>query len=128
MRKLLLVGLITFLIVVLAIAASRITMLKEDQKGYIIVRDQQIEIPTDSFIGIKSQLNGSFQLNDTPSCPMSEDFQLVLLSYDNIETHRFLIGNDGCGTFYDLKTGLYIEGKKEAKRIIDRIIHPEWFE
>ena len=128
MRKLLLVGLIILSILMLAFAASRITILKEDQKGYIIVRNQQIVIPTNLFEGIKSYLNGSFQLNDTPSCPMSEDFQLVLLSEDNIETHRYLIGNDSCGTFYDIKTGLYIEGKKEAKRIIDQIIHPEWFD
>ncbi len=128
MRKLLLVGLLLFVIFVLFFTASRITILKEDQKGYIIVNNQHIKIPDDLFWNIKSCLNGAFQLSDTPSCPISEDFQLVLLSKNNIETHRYLIGNDGCGTFYDLKTGLYIEGKKEAKKIIDHIIHPEWFE
>ena len=118
---LLLITLILFVSSFTYLVTSRITNLSNASKGYIVYNKQQISIPTEQFLRIRSTMNFSILYCDTPSCPIDEGFQLVFMKEDDL-IKRFLIGKDACGTFFDIESGLYIEGKKDAKKIIDEII------
>lgn len=85
-------------------------------------------LPEDALDSILTHLRMTFAFKDSPSCGFDENYMITLWDAEHQLVSTLLIAQDGCGTFQIGNTHYYLEGKDDARKIIDSFTSSVGFE
>ena len=113
-RAVLCIAAFVFVVFVVVLLCHRLYMPRNVAYGVEYV------LPEDTLDSLLSHLRMTFALKDSPSCGFDESYMVTLWDAEHQLVSKLLIALDGCGIFQIGDTHYYLEGKDDAREIIEK--------
>ena len=126
MRKIVIYCIVAFVVVgfIMILLYTRLYMPCNVAYGVVHRGSNEYMLPEDALDSLLTHLRMTFAFKDSPSCGFGESYMITLWDAEHQLVSKLLIAQDGCGTFQIGNTRYYLEGKDDARKIIDSLFPP----
>ena len=119
-KALLCIAAFVFVVFAVVLLCHRLYMPRNVAYG-IVHRANKYVLPEDTLDSLLAHLRMTFALKDSPSCGFDESYMITLWNAEHQLVSKLLIALDGgCGIFQIGDTHYYLEGKDDAREIIEK--------
>lgn len=118
-RAVLCIAAFVFVVFVVVLLCHRLYMPRNVAYGVVHRGANEYVLPEDTLDSLLSHLRMTFALKDSPSCGFDESYMVTLWDAEHQLVSKLLIALDECGIFQIGDTHYYLEGKDDAREIIE---------
>ena len=119
-KALLCIAAFVFVVFAVVLLCHRLYMPRNVAYGVVHRGANEYVLPEDTLDSLLSHLRMTFALKDSPSCGFDESYMVTLWDAEHQHVSKLLIALDGCGIFQIGDTHYYLEGKDDAREIIEK--------